>query len=836
MYRAIFNVVPVKQLVVLAAVIFMLCRPSGPLEAQQINQQQILEGIYTQAQADRGASAYKRSCINCHIPRDYATLIQQGPNSKNQIAGYYDLIRQTMPQDAPGTLSEEVYLNLMAYILSLNKFPVTEPSAEPASQSSVNGPQQSNAEINSSTSSSPARSEITSPALGSLNVSDNSEIEQIRVTVTRLDQSLLDVPSAVSLVNKEDIQVGRQQLGLDESLNRVPGMFFQNRYNFTQDLRVSIRGFGARANFGIRGLKIISDGIPATLTDGQSGTDDLDIGSVDRIEILRGPSSSLYGSASGGVISLYTEDGPEVPFVEASVNVGEYDHQKYQAKAGGQFEKLNYLLNISTMSMDGYREHSRVEHSLINSKFRYDIDSESDLTIILNAVDSPMADDPGAITEVQVAQNPQQAEARNLSSNAGEAFEQQKFGLIYNRKFDETRHLTLSNYYLWKNFSNILPLGTHIPMAATDGVVEFDRFFYGGGAQYSQESSLFGLSNNTIIGIDIDAQKDDRQRFINNAGIKGNMSFDQLEHAQSYGFYIRNELAFTDTVNLSVGGRYDIVELSVEDRFLTNADQSGELDFKEFSPAAGISWRALDNISLYTNYAFAFETPTFTELANPARSLNVNLGGFANVTAQNADSFEIGAKGMLFDRINFELALYTSSVKDEVISTVNIGNRAFFQNADTDRQGLEAALQFDIIENLKASIAYTYSDFKFDVFETTPLAVGNKLPGLPDHQFYTELAYRNNGGFFAVWDFLYISEVFVNNLNSVINPDYHVSNFRIGNEFRLDDIALSPFVGINNLFNENYNGNVAINAFGNRYFEPAPTRNIYGGLTARYFF
>ncbi len=815
--------VPIKQLLVLAAAIIMLSRPSGPLEAQQISEQQILEGIYTQQQAERGASAYKRSCINCHIPRGYAKLIQQSPNSKNQITGYYDLIRQTMPQDAPGSLSQDVYLYLMAYILSLNQFPASEPSNEPASQSSINESQESNAEIDNSTSSNQARS-------------DNSDIEVIKVRVTRLDQSLLDVPSAVSVVNKEDIQVGRQQLGLDESLNRVPGMFFQNRYNFTQDLRISIRGFGARANFGIRGLKIISDGIPATLTDGQSGTDDLDIGSVDRIEILRGPSSSLYGSASGGVVSLYTEDGPEVPFIEAGINIGEFDNQKYQVKAGGQFEKLNYLLNISTMSMDGYREHSRVEHSLINTKFRYDIDSQSDITIILNAIDSPMADDPGAITDVQVTQNPQQAEARNLSSNAGEAFEQQKIGLIYNRDLDETRHLTFSNYYLWKNFSNILPLGTHIPMSATDGVVEFDRFFYGGGAQYSQESTLFGLLNNTIIGIDIDAQKDDRQRFINNAGIKGNLSFDQLEHARSYGFYLRNELALTETVNLSLGGRYDIVDLSVEDKFLTNADQSGELDFEEFSPAAGLSWRALENISLYTNYAFAFETPTFTELANPARSLNVNLGGFANVTAQNADSFEIGAKGMLFDKINFELAMYTMSVKDEVTSTVNVGNRAFFQNADTDRQGLEAALQFDILENLQASIAYTYSDFKFDVFETTPLAEGNKLPGLPDHQFYTELAYRNNSGFYAVWDFLYISDVFVNNLNTLINPDYQVSTFRIGNEFKLEDLALSPFLGINNLFNEHYNANVAINAFGNRFFEPAPTRNFYGGITARYFF
>ncbi|MFT5351994.1 MAG: iron complex outermembrane receptor protein, partial [Gammaproteobacteria bacterium] len=308
--------------------------------------------------------------------------------------------------------------------------------------------------------------------------SNSENMEELIVTSSRVEKSILDLPAAVSIVGKDDIQLGRQQLGLDESLNRVPGLFSQNRYNFTQDLRISIRGFGARASFGIRGIKVFVDDIPSTLADGQSGVDDVDLGSAERIEVIRGPSSSLYGASSGGVISLYTEDGTETPFAVAGITIGEYDQQKYQFKVGGQYDRLNYLVNASHLTMDGYRENSEVEHSLINSKFRYDIDDSASLTVIVNAADSPTANDAGGITEADIAIDPRQAQARNLSSNSGEEFDQQKIGLVYRKTFNEKHQLTLRNYYLWKDFQTFLPIGSHIPFVADDGVTEFNRFFF----------------------------------------------------------------------------------------------------------------------------------------------------------------------------------------------------------------------------------------------------------------------------------------------------------------------------------------------------------------------
>ena len=660
-----------------------------------------------------------------------------------------------------------------------------------------------------------------------------TELDEVIVTATRQDQSLADVSNAVSVVERDTIQAGRQQLGLDESLTRVPGIFFQNRYNFSQDLRVAIRGFGARANFGIRGIKVFVDDLPATLADGQSGVDDIDIGSVGRIEIIRGPSSALYGSASGGVMSLYTEDGPDTPFAEARVTVGEYDHQKYQLKFGGQTGKLNYLVNGSYMESDGYRENSRVEHGLVNSKFRYEFDEDSDLTVIFNLVESPQADDSGGINQANVEADRRQAQPRNLSSNAGEELEQQKVGWIYRKQFGENHEIRVRNYYLWRDFMAFLPIGSHIRFVADDGVVEFDRFFFGGGAQYTYTGELMGRPNQFTAGFDIDIQEDDRQRYSNDAGIQGALSFDQLEEAEAYGFYIRNVLALTDALQLTLGGRYDIVDLSVADRFLTNADQSGELDFEEFSPSAGLTWSATDSVSVYFNYATGFETPTFTELANPARNLDVSLGGFASVDAQEAESFEIGARGLIGERVYFDIAGFIMEVDDEVVSVANIGNRTFFRNADTDRNGIEAAIVVDILEGLQLTASYTYSDFEFDSFPSRMDAEGKMLPGIPENQFFAELAYRHDSGFYLSWDILLVDDLAVNNNNSVISDSYEVANLRAGHRLQMAGFELSPFIGINNLFDTKYMSNLRLNGFGGRVFEPAPTLNVYGGVSVR---
>lgn len=655
--------------------------------------------------------------------------------------------------------------------------------------------------------------------------------EQYTVTATRVERDVLRTPLAISTVEQASIQ-RRQQLGIDESMARIPGVFFQNRYNFAQDTRLSIRGFGARSQFGIRGVKIYVDGIPSTLPDGQGGIDDIDLNSASRIEVLRGPAAALYGASAGGVVNIFTEDGPDQPYAEAGLSRGEFDFGRYTVKSGGQVGALNYLVSGSYLNLDGYRDHSEVNHSLVNSKFRYSFNDGSELTAIVNAVDSPVSDDPGGLTAAQVRTNRKQAGANNLRFDSGEWLEQQKVGFVYTRDMGEYHHLQLRNYYIWRDFANNLAIG--VPFGAADGVVEFNRFVLGGGAQYSFDAPLFGHDNRLTAGFDIDAQEDDRQRYLNVAGARGALSFDQVENADARGFYLHNEFGVTEQIDVLLGLRYDSIDLDVDDRFLANGDQTDGLDFDELNPMAGIVYSPLRELNLYANYGTAFETPSFTELANASRG--GILGGFGNVAAQHAKTYEVGVKGLVQERLSYDLAVYYTTVEDEISNVVNNGGRTFFQNADTERNGVETSLRYEVFPGLDLAVAYTYADFTFDRSFATPAIEGNNLPGQPEHQFYGEVSYTHSSGFYAIFDMLHVDELYADNANTATNDSYHVGNLRFGRDFALGQWGVQPFFGINNLFDEEYNQNVILNATGARYFEPAPDRNVYGGLTARYTF
>ncbi|MDH3536116.1 MAG: TonB-dependent receptor plug domain-containing protein, partial [Gammaproteobacteria bacterium] len=234
-------------------------------------------------------------------------------------------------------------------------------------------------------------------------VAQTSGLDPITVTATRVEKTTAEIPAAVSVVGQDQIQLGTEQLGLDESLGGIPGLFFLNRYNFAQDLRASIRGFGARSSFGIRGIRIVVDGIPETLPDGQGSVDGVDLGSARQISVIRGPASSLYGNASGGAILIETERGPVLPFAELRATAGDFDFDRLQLKAGGEAGDLNYLLNLSDTSIDGYRDHSEFENTQFNGRFEYALSTTSSLLATLHHTDQPVANDAGAISAQEAA-------------------------------------------------------------------------------------------------------------------------------------------------------------------------------------------------------------------------------------------------------------------------------------------------------------------------------------------------------------------------------------------------------------------------------------------------
>lgn len=651
--------------------------------------------------------------------------------------------------------------------------------------------------------------------------------QQVTVTATRMPKAAMDIPAAVDVVGKDAVQLARQQLGLDESLAAVPGLFMQDRYNFAQDLRISIRGFGARANFGIRGVRIFVDGIPETLPDGQGQVDSVDLGSVERVTVLRGSASALYGNAAGGVILIDSEAPPEKTTVDARLSVGDLGFSKHQLKIGGTAGKLGYMVNFADLDMDGYRDQSRVESRSVNAALRYTPGEDSQLRVALNYTDQPTSDDPGAlnIDEVQISRR--SAAPAALTFDGGESVKQTRIGFVYDKSFGEQHTLTARNYYVWRDFENNLAF-------QSGGAVTIDRFFVGGGLAYANHGTLGGRANRLVVGVDVDSQDDHRRRFNNDFGTLGAKTFDQTEKVFNTGVFLQDELDIVDAVTVTAGVRHDAVRFVVDDHFLTDGDSSGRRTLRETSPMLGVMYRISPAAHLYANVATSFETPTTTELANPAG------GGFnPALDPQLATNREVGVKGELSERNQYTLALFDVSVKDELVPFELPGQpgRSFYRNAGkSSRKGVELGLASKPVDGLELSLAYTYAHFKFDRFidDDGNDFSGNRIPGLPQSVLHGGALWRHASGFFAGMDALHVSHRYVNNANTVSDGGYTVTDLRLGYARDQGPWRWSLFAGANNLLGEKYNANDRLNAGFGRYYEPAPGRNVYGGLEVRW--
>jgi len=655
------------------------------------------------------------------------------------------------------------------------------------------------------------------------------QLDPITVSAPRLDTPLRRVPGAVGVVDEAQIQSARQGLGLDESLAGVPGLFMQNRYNFAQDLRISVRGFGARAPFGIRGVKVLVDGIPATLPDGQTTVDAIDPEAVTRMEVLRGSASSLYGNAAGGVIDISTGRRPARPFVEPELATGGHGFRKAVLRSAGQLDRLGYSTTLSELDFDGFRAHSSTSSTRLNTRLEHRLGDDAELTLTARAVDSPRARDPGGLTAAQVAADRSQASPRNLLFNAGEALDEQQLGAVYRRSIGRHHELRLRGYAVRRDFANRLPF-------EAGGQVEFDRGLHGAGVLYTRRGPLLGLDNRLLLGVDADRQRDDRQRYDNLEGRRGKRVFDQLETVSSTGTFLHNELSVTGRLTLTAGVRHDRVRFEVDDRFTADGtDNSGSRTLDELSPRVGASWLVSRHLIPYVNLSRSFETPTTTEFAR------CTGGGFVDdLDAQTADTYELGANGRLPGGLRYSAALFHIRSRDEIVSRACPGQpgRELFVNAGrTTRNGVELSLDAEPAPGWRAALAYTFSDFEFDRFRSDGERFdGNTLPGVPRHLLHAAVSYRHDSGWLAALDGLYTGELFADNRNSVSDDASLVVNARLGYTRRLGDWEAGAEFGVNNVLDESYNSNVRVNAFGGRHFEPAPERNLYGGLHLRYRF
>ncbi|WP_328189645.1 TonB-dependent receptor family protein [Marinobacter sp. OP 3.4] len=651
-------------------------------------------------------------------------------------------------------------------------------------------------------------------------------VPDITVTAPRLSRDIYDTPAAVTVVNQRDIQQGEQRVHLDESLEAVPGLFLQNRENYAQGQRISSRGFGARAPFGIRGLHIRVDGIPYTLPDGQAQIDAVDLASATQIEVIRGPSSVLYGNAAGGVIDITTADGRRMrqsPVID--LQGGSYGLWQAGVRVGGEQGDWFYSASASALTSDGYRDQSEVEKYLFNGKLGYQLDSQRSITVLLNLLDTPKAEDPGGLTREAADEDPRQAWRFSDILDAGQTVDQQLVGTHYQDQGLAGGTLDARVFYTWRDFEQQLPF-------PGSSLINYQRDYYGGSVQYSRDNQLAGRPFTWVVGTDLGWQEDDRgRRGVSATGEITGTTGDEFQQAQSTGVFAQGEWSLTEKLALSAGVRHDRVSMEIDDDFLADgSDDSGDRTFREWSGSLGLSYRYQPAHQWYATVGNAFETPTFTEFARPDGS-----GGFnPDIDPQQAWNVELGARGLFDMGLEYDLALFSVNVDDELIPFESPGGRTFYRNAGrTSRDGLEAAVRYPFLDAWEARSSLTLARYRFDRYTTDggDDLSGNDLPGLPETLWHGYLSWQGLGGRFAEAGAHYVGDFYADDANTEEVDSHWRFDLKGGDSWRVGrDTTIELYGGIRNLFDEDYYENVRINASFDRYYEPAPGRTFYAGV------
>ena len=646
------------------------------------------------------------------------------------------------------------------------------------------------------------------------------QLDTVLLQVNRIPNSLRKSTSAISVYSGTQEDVTRQQTSLQEFVQQAPGVFTQNATNFAQDLRISIRGFGARSSFGIRGIKLIVDGIPETTPDGQGQLDNLNLGIIERLEIIKGSSSSLYGNASGGVISLTTKtfDTLRGNFSTWKAGAGSFGFQNYQATAGIGDADANYLFHANYGRSNGYRDQSGFEQVNTNFKGAFRLRENIHLTTILNYSDSPLAEDPGGLTLEEVEQDRTQARQRNVDFATEEAVQQFKVGTSLEWQLSKKTIVDGYAFYSNRQFNGRLPF-------EFGGVIDLSRNYMGQGTSIS-----YAAKNNTLkVGYDLGYQSDNRQRFRNLEGEIGEQTLDQKERFTNVGVYLLDHIDL-DKWYLTGGIRYDYNKLSARDGFLSNGDDSGDIVLSSFNPSLGVNYELSRSHSIFTNLSTSFETPTLSELsANPSGMQGFN----EELEAQKSVNLEFGIRGVI-DSLQYNVVGFLINTNDDLVpfELAAFPDREFFRNAGkTERIGVEVEGSYAFAKAWKATFSYAFSEFTYSDYQISgDNFEGNFLPGIPKHNTSIGVQHAAKSGFHASVIANLVGAQFANDSNDVQVSGYELINVRVGYVFDYRNAQIRPYLGANNLLNQEYTDNVRINAFGGRYFEPAPQFNIFGGI------
>ena len=656
--------------------------------------------------------------------------------------------------------------------------------------------------------------------------STGKALNEVVISASRAEQSRFDAPGAIDSVQVDPFRTASPLVNLSELMGAMPGVQVRDRQNFAQDLQLSVRGFGTRSTFGVRGVRILIDGIPATMPDGQGQAATASLTSAKRIEVLRGPIAQLYGNAAGGVLQVFTKDPPVTPIrpdYSLSAGLGSDNQRHISAGIAGGSETLGGLVDVSRYSTDGFRNHSTALREQLNAKAVARPSPDTTITAIANLFNQPLAQDPLGLTRAQFAQNPRQVVPEANTFDTRKTISQQQGGLVIERKLSAEDSLTARVYAGARKVDQKLAF-------QTNGVVNLDRSYSGVGASWTRTTQVNQLPLRWTVGVEADQLRETRKGFDNIAGNNGPLRRNEDDTARNTDVFGQVDWTFARDWQAIAGLRASRIRFQVDDRFNPAASNtSGSVEYRNTSPVLGLVWHAAETLNVYANIGNGFETPTLAESAY--RAGNAPGPNFALKPSKSTQA-EIGVK-LRSGRHTFDAALFEARSRDEIVALQSTGGRAVFQNADrTTRRGGEAAWSANWT-SITTRLAYTLLDARFTApYNNTQgtVAAGNRLPGAPMHSLYADVEARLADTLKTGLEIRVDSKAYVNDLNTDAAPGYAVFNARVSQEFRLNGAKMVVYARIDNLLAKSYAGSVIVNDSNSRFFEPAPGRRLFAGI------
>ncbi|MBS0355711.1 MAG: TonB-dependent receptor [Proteobacteria bacterium] len=664
-------------------------------------------------------------------------------------------------------------------------------------------------------------------------------LNPVVVTGSRAEAASFDLPASIDVLNRQEITSGQPRVNASEALVAVPGVVANNRQNYAQDLQISSRGFGARAAFGVRGVKLIADGIPASMPDGQGQAATFNLDVAERMEVLRGPFSAIYGNHSGGVIQLFTIEPRDNPSVDAGFAAGSYGTRKEDVTAQGKLDGLGYVLNTSRFSTDGYRDHSAATREQAFAKITGKPDDDSKLTFTVNGLWQHNTQDPLGLTLAEYKSNPRGVDPVATQYNTRKSIDHLQGGVAYERRFG-TDLLQISAYSGQRSVTQYqaIPPSALAVTKGSGGVVDFDRTFYGYGARWIAIGQALGGKVTTTTGFEYDVSKDIRSGFDNLNGTKSTLRRKEADNVESTGAYVQSEWQ-RGPWSLTGGLRYNTVKFDITDQYLLNGNDSGSRNYTRTTPVLGVVYKLNPAINLYASAAKGFEAPTLNEMFYSSNGGSFNFG----LKPARSNHYEVGAKALIGESSRLNVALFQISTDDELVVDTSTGGRTSYKSVGkTLRQGIEASFDTAWRRDLSSRFAVSHIRAIYDGSFTTGTGAsaktindGNAIPGIPRSTVFGDLAWKVTPAITTAVEGVYRSKIYVEDTNTATPASsYAIANLRVTAEQRLNHWRLSEFARLDNLFDRNYVGSVIVGDTNSRYYESAPGRNWMAGINARY--